>query len=39
MKVLMIGSAGYIGSHMVKCLLNAGHGVVAVDNFSTEWMR
>ncbi len=35
MKILVVGGAGYIGSHMVKCLLNAGHGVVVADNFST----
>lgn len=35
MKILVIGGAGYIGSHMVKCLLRAGHSVVVADNFST----
>lgn len=35
MKLLVIGGAGYIGSHMVQHLLAAGHGVVVVDNFST----
>ena len=32
MNVLVAGGAGYIGSHAVKQLLEAGHRVVAVDN-------
>ncbi len=32
MNVLVTGGAGYIGSHAVKQLLDAGHAVVAVDN-------
>ncbi|SFU43237.1 UDP-glucose 4-epimerase GalE [Halomonas korlensis] len=32
MKVLVTGGAGYIGSHTVVELLNAGHSVVVVDN-------
>ncbi|MBV6821827.1 UDP-glucose 4-epimerase GalE [Pseudomonas sp. PD9R] len=35
MKFLVVGGAGYIGSHMVKQLLNAGHELVVADNFST----
>jgi UDP-glucose 4-epimerase len=35
MNVLVIGGAGYIGSHMVKLLLDSGHSVVVLDNFST----
>ncbi|HSX88755.1 MAG TPA: UDP-glucose 4-epimerase GalE [Pseudomonas sp.] len=35
MKVLVVGGAGYIGSHMVKHLLGAGHEVVVADNFSS----
>ncbi len=35
MKVLVVGGAGYIGSHMVKMLAKAGHQVVTLDNLST----
>ncbi len=35
MKVLVVGGAGYIGSHMVKMLAQAGHQVVTLDNLST----
>jgi UDP-glucose 4-epimerase len=34
MKVLVSGGAGYIGSHTVVRLVDAGHDVVIVDNFS-----
>ncbi len=34
MKVLVVGGAGYIGSHMVKMLARAGHDVVTLDNLS-----
>jgi UDP-glucose 4-epimerase len=33
--ILVVGGAGYIGSHMVKELLAAGHAVIVLDNFST----
>jgi len=33
-KVLVVGGAGYIGSHMVKMLSLAGHDVVTLDNLS-----
>lgn len=33
--ILVVGGAGYIGSHMVKELLEAGHSVIVLDNFST----
>lgn len=35
MKILVLGGAGYIGSHMAKTLSRAGHGVVIFDNLST----
>jgi len=34
MKVLVVGGAGYIGSHMVKMLSKAGHDVTTLDNLS-----
>ena len=33
--VLVCGGAGYIGSHTVKALSEAGHRVVVLDNLST----
>ncbi len=35
MNILVVGGAGYIGSHMVKRLLQDGHEVIVVDNLST----
>ena len=35
MKTLVIGGAGYIGSHCSKALVPAGHEVVVLDNLST----
>ena len=35
MKVLVVGGAGYIGSHMVQMLLENGHEPVVFDNLST----
>ncbi|MFW6178556.1 MAG: NAD-dependent epimerase/dehydratase family protein, partial [Desulfohalobiaceae bacterium] len=34
-KVMVSGGAGYIGSHTVLCLLEAGYEVVVYDNLST----
>jgi UDP-glucose 4-epimerase len=35
MKILVVGGAGYIGSHMVKQLLRGGHDVMTLDDLST----
>jgi UDP-glucose 4-epimerase len=35
MTVLVTGGAGYIGSHTVQALVEAGEGVVVIDNLST----
>lgn len=35
MKVLVIGGAGYIGSHVVKQLMKKGHSVTVFDNLSS----
>ncbi|MBI9108070.1 MAG: UDP-glucose 4-epimerase GalE [Spirochaetales bacterium] len=35
MKVLVIGGAGYIGSHVVKALIKSGHEVTVFDNLSS----
>lgn len=35
MKILITGGAGFIGSHSVEAILNAGHSARILDNFST----
>lgn len=39
MKILVTGGAGYIGSHVARQLVEAGHAIVVLDNLSTghEW--
>ena len=39
MNVLVIGGAGYIGSHMVRCLDRNGHKVWILDNLSTGFQQ
>ena len=34
MTILVMGGAGYIGSHTLKCLKDKGYDVVAADNLS-----
>ncbi len=34
MKILVTGSAGFVGFHVASALLKAGHGVVGLDNFN-----
>ena len=35
MRILVTGGAGFIGSHLCERLVNDGHSVTAIDNFST----
>lgn len=35
MTILVVGGAGYIGSHMVKQIARAGHSMVVLDNLTT----
>jgi UDP-glucuronate 4-epimerase len=36
MKIIITGNAGFIGSHLTKRLLTAGHTVIGIDNFNSE---
>lgn len=35
MRIMVAGGAGFLGSHLCRALLGAGHEVVCVDNFAT----
>jgi len=35
MRIIVVGGAGYIGSHVARCLLDAGHDVTVFDNLSS----
>ncbi|MBO1923001.1 UDP-glucose 4-epimerase GalE [Thiomicrorhabdus sp. 6S3-12] len=39
MRVLVVGGAGYIGSHMAKMLVKSGHEVTVFDNLTTGFLR
>jgi UDP-glucuronate decarboxylase len=39
MRILVTGGAGFIGSHLIDRLMNAGHEVVCLDNFYTGHKR
>lgn len=35
MRILVTGGAGFIGSHLIDCLMSQGHDVICLDNFYT----
>jgi len=38
-RILVTGGAGFIGSHLCRRLIDLGHEVLAVDNFSSSSRR
>ena len=34
-RILVTGGAGFLGSHLCECLVDAGHDVICLDNFFT----
>jgi dTDP-L-rhamnose 4-epimerase len=36
MKILITGGAGFIGSNLALALIKKGHGIVVLDNLSTQ---
>ena len=34
-KILVTGGAGFVGTNLIKKLLNEGHTVISIDNYST----
>lgn len=39
MRILVTGGAGFIGSHLIDCLMSQGHEVICLDNFYTGHKR
>lgn len=39
MKILVTGGSGYIGTHLLLALLDRGHDVLALDNFSNSSIK
>ena len=39
MKALVTGSAGFIGSHLTDYLIEKGHTVIGIDNYSTGYKK
>jgi nucleoside-diphosphate-sugar epimerase len=35
MQILVTGGAGFVGTNLIKRLLNEGHEIVSIDNYST----